>query len=149
MTSAIAVRIRFYAEASTKAQWQNFWMNNVVDGYAPKSFQTSDILLNRSADEGGITVVLPALADDMQFFLTAIENEYLADVQLFEQEVAEQMPVSFDTMSLVARFVGEVQTMRMTISDLTVAIGAAIDAINGDIPGRRVTTSLVGRLPIL
>ena len=149
MATALAIRVKFYQGNDVKARWQNFWMQSTIDGYSPKSFQTSEILLNRSADEGGITIRMPALADDMNFFLAAIEGEYLADVRMYEQEVTNEMPVSFGSMALVGRFVGEVQTMQMTISDLTVAVGAALDAINGDIPGRRITTSLVGRLPIL
>ena len=149
MTTAVAARVLIYQETSVKAQWQNFWMNQVIDGCSPKSFQTSDILLNRSADEGGITLRLPTLATDIEFFLVAIENEYLVEVNLYEQEVTDQMPVSFQQMTLAGRFVGEVQAMEMTTTDLTISIGAALDAINGDIPGRRVTTSLVGRLPSL
>ena len=149
MTTAIAVRADFYQSNSVITRWQNFWMQATVDGYAPKGFQTSEILLNRSADEGGITMQLPATADDISFFLTAIENEYLVDVRLYEQEVTGSMPTSFNTMTMVGRFVGEVQTMQMSITDLNVSIGAALDAINGDIPGRRITTSLVGRLPSL
>ena len=149
MTTAIAARIRFYKDSETKAQWQNFWMDKTVDGYTPKSFNTSEILLNRSADEGGITLMLPALADDINFFLTCIESEYLADVRLYEQEIQQEMPTTMQEMQLVARFVGEVQAMTMTPAALSVAIGAAMDAINGEIPGRRITTSLVGRLPSL
>ena len=149
MTTAIAVRADFYQSNSVIARWQNFWMQSTVDGYAPKGFQTSQILLNRSADEGGITMQLPATADDISFFLTAIENEYLVDVRLYEQEVTGSMPASFSTMVMVGRFVGEVQTMQMTITQLNISIGAALDAINADIPGRRITTSLVGRLPSL
>ena len=93
--------------------------------------------------------MLPALADDIGFFLTCIESEYLADVRLYEQEIQENIPTTMQEMQLVARFVGEVQTMAMTPTDLSVAIGAAMDAINGEIPGRRITTSLVGRLPSL
>ena len=149
MTTAIAARIHFYKDSETKAQWQNFWMDRTIEGFAPKNFNTSEILLNRSADEGGITLLLPALADDISFFLTAIENEYLADVRLYEQEIQQEMPTTMQEMQLVARFVGEVQTMTMTPTELSVAIGAAMDAINGEIPGRRITTSLVGRLPSL
>ena len=149
MATALAVCVKFYQGNDVKARWQNFWMQSTIDGYSPKSFQTSEILLNRSADEGGITLTLPALADDKDFFLDAIQGEYLADVRMYEQEIASEMPASFASMALVGRFVGEVQAMRMTVSDLTISVGAAVDAINGDIPGRRITTSLVGRLPSL
>lgn len=149
MTTAIATTIRFYLGSKTKARWQNFWTDKTVDSYSPVSFKTSNILLNRSADEGGITVTMPCLANHISFFLTAIESEYLADVRLYEQTVTSSLPSKISKMTLVSRFTGEVQTMNMTVDTLTVSIGAGIDAVNGEIPGRRITTSLVGRLPTL
>ena len=149
MTSAIATTVRFYLDDATKGQWQNFWVERDVDGFAPINFRSSEILLNRTADEGGITLTLPTLQDHINFFLQAIENEYLADVRLYEQDVATDLPSSIGDMVMISRFVGEVQTMSMTTSTLTVSIGAGIDAVNGEIPGRRITTSLVGRLPTL
>lgn len=149
MTTAIAAQIRFYKDNATKAQWQNFWSGLTVDGYTSVNFNISNILVNRSADEAGLTLTLPTLQDYIAFFLQAIENEFLADVRLYEQEVTSTMPVDFSEMVLISRFIGEVQTMQMDISALSVSIGAGIEAVSGDIPGRRITTSLVGRLPTL
>lgn len=151
---AIAASVRFYQNTETKALWQNFWKDAPltlpgVDQYIAKSFNTSAILLNRTADEGGITLTMPALADDMAFLLTAIEKEYLADVQLFEQQLVDKIPANFEEMTLIGRFIGEVQSMQMNLSTLSLEIGSAMDAVNGEIPGRRITTSLVGRLPSL
>ena len=74
MTTAIVSTVRFFLNGSTVDQWQNFWNNKTVDGYKPSNFQTSEILLNRTADEGGITFTLPSLVDHINFFLLAIEN---------------------------------------------------------------------------
>ena len=149
MTTAIAAQIRFYKDNATAARWQNFWMDRTVDNYTSVNFDISNILVNRSADEAGLTLTLPLLQDHIVFFLQAIENEFLADVRLYEQEVSADLPSSFSEMVLISRFVGEVQTMQMDISTLNVSIGAGIEAVSGDIPGRRITTSLVGRLPTL
>jgi hypothetical protein len=149
MTTAIAARIRFYKDNVTAARWQNFWMNKTVNSYTGVNFDISNILVNRSADEAGLTLTLPLLQDHIVFFLQAIENEFLADVRLYEKEVSGSLPSSFSGMVLISRFVGEVQTMQMDISTLDVSIGAGIEAVSGDIPGRRITTSLVGRLPTL
>ena len=50
---------------------------------------------------------------------------------------------------IVARFVGEVMGMQTDLVTIEAELGAAVDAISGDIPGRKITTSLVGRLPVL
>jgi len=39
--------------------------------------------------------------------------------------------------------------MQTDLTTIQAEIGAAMDAISGDIPGRKITTSLVGRLPSL
>ena len=149
MTVALATQIRFYQGSNDKQKWQNFFNNQSVDGYAYKAFDTSEILMNRSADEGGVTLTMVALKDTVDFFLAAIEGEYLAEILVYEFEVVSALPTSFAGGSVVARFVGEVQTMTLDLTQLTVSIGAAIDAVRGEIPGRRITTSLVGRLPTL
>ena len=149
MTTAIAARIRFYNKESTEGLWQNFWTKQNVDGYFAVNFQISNILVNRSADEAGLTLTIPTLQDHISFFQRAIENEFLADVRLYEAEVQDQMPTGFADMSLISRFIGEVQTMQMTLTELNVSIGAGIESVSGEIPGRRITTSLVGRLPTL
>ena len=149
MTTAIAARIRFYNEESTEGLWQNFWTKQNVDGFSAVNFQISNILVNRSADEAGLTLTVPTLQENVNFFLRAIENEFLADVRLYEAAVQDQMPAGFDDMSMISRFIGEVQTMQMTLTELSVSIGAGIESVSGEIPGRRITTSLVGRLPTL
>ena len=50
---------------------------------------------------------------------------------------------------MIAQFVGELMGMDTDLTRINVALGAAMDAISGDIPGRKITTSLVGRLPSL
>jgi len=39
--------------------------------------------------------------------------------------------------------------MSCDLTTLSVTVGAGIDAVTEDIPGRKFTTSLVGRLPVL
>ena len=46
--------------------------------------------------------------------------------------------------TIVAAFTGEIMGMQTDLTTIEVEIGAAIDAISGDIPGRKITTSLVG-----
>lgn len=149
MTSAIAAQVRFYSNGKTHAQWQNFWVDKTVDGFVYVCFSSTDILMNRTADEGGITLSLPSLKDHLDFLVGAIEGEYLAEVKLYEKEVSSSLPSGFGGMQLVARFIGEVQGIQMGLTTMSVTLGAGIDAVNGEIPGRKMTTSLIGRLPTL
>jgi hypothetical protein len=147
MESAIAVLLKFYKDDVDHAFWQNFWVNESVDGHAFVNFNVGDILMNRTADEGGITMSLPATKAHLDFLETAIANEYLCLVQVIEMPVGATYDVTAGT--LVAQFVGEVVSMQTDLTTIEVELGAAMDAISGDIPGRKITTSLVGRLPSL
>lgn len=150
MITATAIFIRFYDSANVdQARWQNFFVDNTVDGYVFRSFNSSDMLMNRTADEGGLTITMPATSDYLSFFSKAIEEAYLADIVLYEMEVTSGMPTDLTTASIVGRFVGEVIAMETNLTKLAVELGTAMDAVSGEIPGRRITTSLVGRLPTL
>ena len=43
-------------------------------------------------------------------------------------------------------FVGEVISLSTDLTEIQIELGAAIDAVSGEIPGRRVTTSVVGKV---
>lgn len=149
MTSAIAVFLRFYSDSVTHGRWQNFFIDKTIDGHDFVSFDTSDILLNRTADEGGVTLSMAAVDRRLDFFEAAIAGEYLAEIVLYEMSVTGSIPSSLAGATVVARFIGEVVTMQTDLVTLSVELGASIDAVSGDIPGRKITTSLVGRLPSL
>ena len=147
METAIAVRLKFYKDDVTYGQWQNFWVNQTIDGYAFVNFNVGDILMNRTADEGGVTLSVAATLAHLQLFETAIANEHLCLIEVLEMPAGASYDPAQST--LVAKFVGEVVSMQTDLTTIEVALGAAIDAISGDIPGRKITTSLVGRLPSL
>ena len=147
METATAVRLKFYKDGVTYAQWQNFWVNQTIDGYAFVSFTTGEILMNRTADEGGITLSVAATNAHLQLFETAIANEHLCLIEVLEMPIGASYDPAQST--LIARFVGEVVAMQTDLTKIDVELGAAMDAISGDIPGRKITTSLVGRLPSL
>ena len=63
--------------------------------------------------------------------------------------VSPSLPTDLSNATVIARFVGEVMGMQTDLVTIQAELGAAIDAISGEIPGRKITTSLVGRLPSL
>ena len=147
MESAIAVLLKFYKDDVDHAFWQNFWVNETINGVVFVNFNVGDILMNRTADEGGVTLSVAATLAHLQLFETAIANEHLCLIEVLEMPAGGSYDPAQST--LVAKFVGEVVGMQTDLTTIEVALGAAIDAISGDIPGRKITTSLVGRLPSL
>jgi hypothetical protein len=149
MTTAIAAFLTFYSGNTTHGRWQNFFVNKTVNSHNYVNFDTSEILLNRSADEGGISITMAAKDSHLTFFETAIANEYLGQITLYEMPVSSSLPTDLSNATVIARFVGEVMGMSTDLTQIKVELGAALDAVSGDIPGRKMTTSLVGRLPSL
>ena len=148
-TTALAVFVKLYQSTSVKARWQNFFVDKTVDGYVYRNFQSTDVSMNRSVSEGGINVTMAATADNLALLETAIANEWLAELVIYEMNVAGGMPSDLTGATIAARFIGEVMGMQTNLTTLAVEIGTAMDAVSGEIPGRRITTSLVGRLPTL
>lgn len=145
----IATFLRFFTGNTDVFKWQNFFVDKTVDGHAYHSFSASEIALNRSASDGGITLELP-LTKQSLFYMEAAYNEaYLIEIQLYELPLTAGIPTGIGSGTQVARFVGEVVAMSCDLVTLTVELGAGIDAVSEDIPGRKFTTSLVGRLPVL
>ena len=68
---------------------------------------------------------------------------------MYEMQVTTSIPKYISSGILVSRFVVEIISFGTDLTSIEVEVGAAIDAIRGEIPGRRVTTSVVGRLPTL
>jgi hypothetical protein len=147
--SALFIEVYDPATGDVKAKWQNFFVDKAVNGHAYRSFDSTDILMNRSANEGGLTIRMPALADSLNLFEVGLNNEWMVRVVLYELPVTTGMPSDLTNAVVVARFLGEVLGINTDLTELVVEVGTALTAISGNIPGRKVTTSLVGRLPTL
>jgi hypothetical protein len=155
MTTAIAAFLKVYdhdpvpGDPGIRLQWQNFFVGQNIDGYAFKPFTVSEIVMNRAADEGGLQVEMPCIKLDLDFFRASLDAERLLEVVLYEMNVDSGIPGGIGGATVVSRFVGEIISISTDLVKIELDVGAAIDAISGEIPGRRVTTSVVGRLPTL
>jgi hypothetical protein len=155
MTTAIATFLRVYDHSpvppddGTRKLWQNFFVGKTINGHTFEPFEISDVIMNRTADEGGISLTCSPLQQNLDFFVASMEAERLLQVELYEMTVDSQLPTDISGGTLIARFVGEIIALQTDLTSIEVEVGAAIDAVSGEIPGRRVTTSVVGRLPTL
>ena len=148
METAIAAFIRFYNDSGTIGQWQNFFVKKTIDGHAYKVFDVGSIILNRSAAESGVNVFMPTTKANVDFVEQAIEGLYLMRLTLYEMP-AITMPTGLNGAQVVGSFVGEIIDAELGMKQIVFEVGSALDAVTGDIPGRKITTSLVGRLPKL
>jgi hypothetical protein len=145
---ALAQFVRFYDTAGDRVKWQNFFVNEVVQGHEFRDFRATSILVNRSASEGGITIEFPALQEVLSLMDQAITYGWLVDTKVY-QLVMSNGGWTLNGATVVAQFFGEVIGVQTDLSTLSVELGVGLDAITGQIPGRKMTSSLVGRLPTL
>jgi hypothetical protein len=149
METALAVFVRFYrVGGGDVGRWQNFFINKTVSGFAHKVFDIGSVILNRSAGESGLFLEMPTTKANVDFVEAAINDSYLARVEIYELP-ATSIPANLNGATVVSTFVGEIVTASLDVQVLKVELGSAMDAVTGDIPGRKITTSLVGRLPKL
>ena len=145
---SIAQRIRIYKGSTTYAQWQNYFVGKTVSNYQFQPFGVSTIQVNRSADEGGITIEGPSSTQFLNQFTKAVNDQHIVYVELL-QMTDGATATDFSSFHVVAAFTGVALTMTNNLTQTRLSIGAAINAISGDVPGRKMTSSLVGVLPTL
>lgn len=145
---SVCQQIRIFKGATVHAQWQNYFSNKTVDGYEFQPFSVSTVQVNRSADEGGITVEGPAAFRFISKFQTAVNDQHIVEVRLLDSTSSVTDP-SFAGFRQIAMFTGVALTMTNNLTQVRLSVGAAINAISGDVPGRKMTSSLVGVLPTL
>ena len=145
---SIAQRIRIYKGSRTYAKWQNYFVKQKVSDYEFQPFGVSTIQVNRSADEGGITIEGPASSRFIETFTRAVNDQHIIQVSLL-QKTNGASSTNFSGFRTVASFTGVALTMTNNLTQVRLSVGAAINAISGDVPGRKMTSALVGVLPTL
>ena len=145
---SIAQRIRIYKGSRTYAQWQNYFVGKTTSGYEFQPFGVSTIQVNRSADEGGITLEGPSSTRFLNQFTQAVNDQHIVYVELLQKNDGATA-TDFGSFHVVAAFTGVALTMTNNLTQTRLSVGAAINAISGDVPGRKMTSSLVGVLPTL
>lgn len=145
---ALAQFVRFYDANGDRAKWQNFYVGQVVNGYEFRDFTSASILVNRSADEGGLTLEMAARKDALDLMNAALEHGWLVDTKIYQLAMTGS-GWTMDGAEVVAQFFGEVIGVQTDLTVMQVELGVGLDAITGQIPGRKMTSSLVGRLPTL
>lgn len=142
----ICQHVKIFKGSEVYAEWQNFFTEGTVDGLEFQPFSVSTIQVNRSADEGGVTIEAPSTFRILTQFESAVNDQHLVQVKLLKQSgtVTGQ---SFQNFHAIAIFTGVALTFTNNLTQARLAVGSAMDAISGDVPGRKISSALVGMLP--
>ena len=143
---SLCQQVKIFKGQETYALWQNYFANETVDGYEFQPFSASAIQVNRSADEGGIVIEGPSTYRLLTQFEASVNDQHIVEVRLLQQ-AGTVTTSSFSNFQLIGMFTGVALTMTNNLTGLRLSVGTAIDAISGNVPGRKITLADVGELP--
>lgn len=123
-------------------RWQNFWINETINGYSFVPFGFSGLTTNRQGDNIDATLVFPNNDLSRQWALSSIQGKWLAKVQV----------VLFNPENKAARntlftYVGQITNGAWDDTAINIRLNTLIDAVGGEVPARRLTQKIVGNLP--
>ena len=148
-TYAFGHLFRIYEAGVTVAEYQNFFIEkNVVQNgltYRFLPFGFSGVTVNRSGDGLESTVVLPNNALSKSWAVRAINNNYVAevDVLLINRELEPNA-----SHNIVHTYTGQIVGGNWDETSLNLSLSSVLDAVGTDVPRRSLTKDLVGNLPI-
>ena len=142
---ALVQFLRFFKGGTDFLKWQNYFVDQTIDGYVYQGFKSSGVLTNRSADENGISIEMPANPSILGMMETAIGDQWLCESIVYRLTD----PSSAATRVVAARFIGEVLGVSTDMVTIGFELGAGIDALTAQIPGRKITSALVGSMPLI
>lgn len=145
---SLCQQLRIFKGSETYGLWQNYFVGSTVGGFEFQPFTVSTIQVNRSADEGGITIEGPASYRFITQFETAVNDQHIIEVKLLQQN-GSIIQESFDNFYQIAMFTGVALSMSNNLTQVRLSVGSAIDAVSGDVPGRKIALADVGQLPKL
>ena len=137
--TALAIFVRLYTASGNRARWQNYYVGQTVDGHEFMSFTSLPMVTTTSSDENSIGLVLPPLPAVLRTVESAMNEQWLAEVQMYE--------VLGTARTLVASSFGVVTSAAFDPGSITLEMGMALDALTAQVPGRRFTTALIGNIP--
>jgi len=140
---ALVQYLRFFKGGTDFLKWQNYFIDQAVDGHAYQGFRSSGVLTNRSSDENGITIEMPAQPSLLGIMETAIGDQWLCESIVYRLSD----PTNAASKTVASRFIGEVLSVSTDMVTITFELGAGIDALTAQIPGRKITSALVGSMP--
>lgn len=130
--------------------FQNYFPDPISDGistYDYKAFSLSPILDDKSSTSHDFTVTFPATVENVDLVDACITNRYTVAAFLQRWSAVEglEAPTSFNPF---AGAVGESFTAAADITTITLTVRPYAEAIEGDIPWRKIPWTILGPLSL-
>lgn len=141
--------LRLYDASTTHHRWQNYHVNTTVTWEAEEwdwmPFEAGGITAGLTGDEGGVTILIPALPAAVTAQKAAIANGHLAELRIYQFDPTEDDTTPQLDQLLIATFYGKVVNGSASLTELKLELGSNLPPVGASIPPRTMTTRLIGR----
>jgi hypothetical protein len=142
--------LRIFDNSGTQLRWQNYYVGQTVTWQANSWTYhpfTVDGIIGGAGSGNDIAIELPATSSAVAAFTSALNNNRLCEVLIYEFDSRLTQAAPQATQSLIATFVGEVVKISGSFMAWTITVGSSLAPVGAQVPPRKFTNSLVG-LPI-
>nr|BAR34298.1 putative phage minor tail protein [uncultured Mediterranean phage uvMED] len=135
------------ASGTVLDRWQNYWINETVDGFAFAPFNVAGLISKVSSGAESVEIQFPATPDNATMIELGMQLYYIATIEQYQF----LPPVSGvpSSKTKIGFFTGEFQSAEFNESSLLLGVGANLDSTESQVPPRNFTTVMVGFPPKL
>ena len=135
------------ASGTVLNRWQNYWINETVDGHAFAPFNVAGLISKVSSGAESVEIQFPATSDNATMIELGMQLYYIATIEQYQF----LPPVSGvpSSKTKIGFFTGEFQSAEFSAALLALSIGANLDSTETQVPPRNFTTVMVGFPPKL
>jgi hypothetical protein len=148
MTSrAQAQYLRIFDDSGTYLRWQGYYINQTVTwntaSWVYHPF-TANGIVSGAGSGNDITVEVPATNQAVAAFTTALNNNRLCEIEIYEFDsiIGQSAPPASQT--LIGSVTGEVVRVGGSFVNWTITIGSSLAPVGAQVPPRKFTNLLIG-----
>jgi hypothetical protein len=143
MELALGNYLTLTSAAGTQYRWQNFFVNETVNGHSFVPFGFSGITINRQGDNVDATLVFPNNELSRRWSVDVLRDGWLAEVKVMLLN-----PTDRAEQEELHSYTGKTSGGGWDEAALTIRLNTVLDAVGGEVPKRRLRQRLVGQLPM-
>lgn len=148
MARAQAQYLRIYKDNITYNRWQSYYPSTNItwDGatwnYVP--FEAAGFTSGQSADEGEMSILVPATALCVDAVLSGINEARLCELRLymFDPDNGNDAPQA--AQILITTYVGEIVMASGSLTQLEMKLGSSLSPVGAQVPPLKLSTQLIG-----
>lgn len=128
-------------------RWQNYWINETVDGHSFASFSVAALISKVSSGAESVQIQLPPTKANIGLIESGLQLLYTARVEQYQfLPPTTGLPGS---KTKIGSFTGEFQSAVFNTSSVVLTIGSNLDSTESQAPPRKFTSTLIGSPPKL